>query len=184
MPEVEAVRAFNIAFRDEGLGRPLHSRVMNFGAARYMRQLEPPADALRVETPQWALRQGRRGAREMVDAIAGERRPGDRRPRAARRGARRARLEGDHQPADHRAAGDRRLDGDGRAVLERPRDRAGRRRGERPEGLARRRRRMPIRGEPIELVRVPTRDLFGVLVRRGRASVRRRLPGGRPSTAG
>ncbi len=37
---------------------------------------------------------------------------------------------------------------------------------------------LPIRGEPIELVRVPTRDLFGVLVRRGRASVRRRLRGG------
>ena len=70
MPEVESVRAFNLAFRQEGLERPLHSRVMNFGAARYMRQFEPPADAPRVETPQWALDRAGAIAREMVDAIA------------------------------------------------------------------------------------------------------------------
>ena len=38
---------------------------------------------------------------------------------------------------------------------------------------------MPIRGEPLELIRVPTRDLFGLIVRRGTGSVRRALPGRR-----
>ena len=34
MPEIEAVRAFNVAFKAEELSRPLHRRVMHFGAAR------------------------------------------------------------------------------------------------------------------------------------------------------
>ena len=121
MAETEAVRAFNIAFRAEGLSRPLHSRVMNFGAARYMKEQVPPADAARVETPQWALDPGRRG------------RPRDRRRDRRPQGVHvvgdleslaavpESALEGDRQPADHRAAVGRRLDGHGRAVLERAR---------------------------------------------------------------
>jgi hypothetical protein len=176
MPEAEAVRAFNIAFGDEGLGRPLHSRVMNFGAARYMRQLEPPDDAMKVETPQWALDKAGEVSREMVDAIAasGVRVIGDLEPLAT---VPRSRLEGDRQPvitvppaiAARMAMGV--LYSSGLATPPAAGRDAGRK-GWRGTSA------MPIRGEPIELVRVPTRDLLGVLVRRGRASVRRRLPGG------
>ena len=175
MPETEAVRAFNIAFREEGLTRPLHSQVMNFGAARYMREAPPPADAPRVETPQWALDRAGLVAREMVDAIAatGVRVVGDLDPLAE---VPVSRLAGDRQPpvtvppsiAATMAMGV--LYSSGLAQ---------------PPGSGadatgwKRASRVAIRSEPIELVRVPTWDLFGVLVRRGASSVRRRLPGGK-----
>jgi hypothetical protein len=176
MPEVESVRAFNVAFRQEGLERPLHSRVMNFGAARYMRQFEAPADAPRVETPQWALDRAGAIAREMVDAIAasGVRVIGDLESLAE---VPASRLPGDRQPpvtvppsvAATMAMGVLYSSGlarDGSA----PKD---------AKTSWNRSSRVPIRGEPLELIRVPTRDLFGLLVRRGRSSIRRALPGGR-----
>lgn len=70
MPEIEAVRAFNAALYDEGLGKPEQSRLMHFGAAPYMRTRMPPADEPRVETPQWALDRVAALSGEMVDAIA------------------------------------------------------------------------------------------------------------------
>ena len=177
MPEVEAVRAFNIAFRDEGLGRPLHSRIMNFGAARYMRRLEPPAAALRVEPPQWALDKAGVVAREMVDAIAasGVRVIGDLEPLAA---VPTSALVGDRQPpitvppaiAASMAMGV--LYASGLATEAANGEGAGRKGWARTSAL-------PVRGEPMELVRVPTRDLIALLARRGRMTVRRRLPGGR-----
>lgn len=59
LPEVEAVRAFNLAFVESGLGSalasPLHGRVMRRGAAASMK-LRPPADGEpRVELPAWSL---------------------------------------------------------------------------------------------------------------------------------
>ncbi len=176
LPETEAVRAFNVAFRNEGLSRPLHSRVMNFGAARYMKEATPPEDALRVEAPQWALDRAGVVAREMVDAITatGVRVVGDLESLAQ---VPTSHLDGDHQPvvtvppsvAATMAMGV--LYSSGLA-----RERGAR--GDDPKAWNKAAA-VPIRGEPIELVRVPTRDLFGVLVRRGTASVRRRLPGGR-----
>ncbi len=70
MPEVEAVRAFNIAFKAEGLGRDLHSKVMGFGAAPFMRLRTPDPSEPQVESPQWALDRVAVIAREMVDHIA------------------------------------------------------------------------------------------------------------------
>ena len=55
LPEIEAVRAFNIAYWDAGLRNALFHRVMHFGAAAYMKQRPPAADEPRIETPQWAL---------------------------------------------------------------------------------------------------------------------------------
>ena len=176
MPETEAVRAFNVAFREEGLSRPLHSRVMNFGAARYMKKATPPADALRVEAPQWALDRAGVVAREMVDAIAatGVRVVGDLEALAE---VPTSHLAGDHQPvitvppsvAATMAMGVLYSSGLARE--------SGAKGGD-PKAW-RKAATVPIRGEPIELVRVPTRELFGVLVRRGTASIQRRLPGGR-----
>ena len=154
MPEAEAVRAFNIAFRNEGLGRPLHARIMNFGAARYMRRLEPPADEMRVEPPQWALDKAGVVAREMVDAIAasGVRVVGDLEPLAA---VPKSRLTGDRQPpiaippavAASMAMGV--LYASGLATEKNAGD--GDRRNAWKRSPA-----VPIRGEPVELVRVPT----------------------------
>ena len=70
LPEVEAVRAFNVAFKAEQLDRALHARVMRFGAAQQMKAREPSPDEPRVEMPSWALDHVDGIARAMVDAIA------------------------------------------------------------------------------------------------------------------
>ena len=70
LPEVEAVRAFNVAFKAEQLDRALHARVMRFGAAQQMKAREPSPDEPRVEMPSWALDHVDGIARSMVDAIA------------------------------------------------------------------------------------------------------------------
>jgi hypothetical protein len=69
MAEAEIVRAFNRQFFAEGLSRPLHTQVMRFGAASYMKARPPSADDPRVEAPQWALDRAGEVARQMVDAI-------------------------------------------------------------------------------------------------------------------
>ena len=56
--EAEAVRAFNVSFRAEGLGTPLHAKVMRFGAAELLKRREPSPDEPRIRTPGWALRRG------------------------------------------------------------------------------------------------------------------------------
>ena len=70
LPEAEAVRAFNIAFRAEGLSNDLLHRVMNFGTSDYMKARPPRPEEPRVRTPQWALDRAAPLAREMVDGIA------------------------------------------------------------------------------------------------------------------
>ncbi len=67
--EIEIVRAFNAQFFAEGLDRPLHTKVMAFGAATRMKAREPGPGEARIETPQWALDRTAGIAREMVDAI-------------------------------------------------------------------------------------------------------------------
>jgi hypothetical protein len=69
LPEAEAVRAFNVAFKAEQLDRALHARVMRFGAAQLMKEREPSPDEPRVEMPSWALDHVDRISRAMVDGI-------------------------------------------------------------------------------------------------------------------
>lgn len=70
VPEIEAIRAFNIAYRAEKLPGPLYGRVMRFGAAPYMRRRQPAADELRIELPAWAVEPVAERSREIVAAIA------------------------------------------------------------------------------------------------------------------
>lgn len=68
-PEVEAVRAFNIAFREAGLGNALFHKVMHFGAAPYMKLRVPPPEEPRIRLPGWAREAVARISREMVDNL-------------------------------------------------------------------------------------------------------------------
>ena len=69
LPEAEAVRAFNVRFKAEGLPKGLHARVMRFGAAQAMKQREPAADEPRVELPPPALDRVAVAARGIVAGI-------------------------------------------------------------------------------------------------------------------
>jgi hypothetical protein len=70
MPEVEAVRAFNAAFRAEGLTRAVHARMMRFGAAQEMKRRQPGTDEPRVELPAWADDRVTAMAGEVIEGIA------------------------------------------------------------------------------------------------------------------
>ncbi|MEO8274191.1 MAG: hypothetical protein ABI620_08995 [Chloroflexota bacterium] len=70
VPEIEAIRAFNIAFRAEKLPLPLYSRVIRFGAAPYMRRRQPGQDEPRIELPAWAVEPIAERSREIVAGIA------------------------------------------------------------------------------------------------------------------
>lgn len=69
LPEIETVRAFNHAFRAEGLGTQLHTKVMRFGAAEHLKRRTPGADEPKIETPAWALDRANEVAREIVAGI-------------------------------------------------------------------------------------------------------------------
>ena len=69
LPEIETVRAFNLAYRAEGLGTQLHTKVMRFGAAEHLKRRTPGSDEARIETPAWALERANEVAREIVDGI-------------------------------------------------------------------------------------------------------------------
>lgn len=71
LPEVETVRAYNVAHRAEGLGTLLHMKVMRLGAAEHLKGRAPDADEPRITTPAWALERADAIAREIVDGIAG-----------------------------------------------------------------------------------------------------------------
>jgi hypothetical protein len=64
LPETEAVRAFNVLFKQAGLERPLLSRVMHFGATRTMKREPPDPEWPSVQLPAWSI--------DGVAAIAGE----------------------------------------------------------------------------------------------------------------
>jgi hypothetical protein len=70
LAEVETIRAFNAAFRAEGLGTQLHAKVMRFGAAELMKRRVPTRDEPRIETPRWAVDRAAEAGREIVDGIA------------------------------------------------------------------------------------------------------------------
>jgi hypothetical protein len=69
LPEVEALRAFNAAFRAEGLGTPLHTKVIRFGAAELLKQRTPPPGEPRIETPDWAIERATEVGREIIGGI-------------------------------------------------------------------------------------------------------------------
>ncbi len=68
--EVEAVRAFNVAFKAQGMSKALHAKTMRFGAAMHMKQRAPGSDEQRIETPRWALERAGETGREIVAKIA------------------------------------------------------------------------------------------------------------------
>jgi hypothetical protein len=70
VPEVESLRAFNAAFRAEGLGTQLHNKVVRFGAAELLKQRTPAENEPKIETPAWAVERAVATAREIVDGIA------------------------------------------------------------------------------------------------------------------
>jgi hypothetical protein len=67
--EVETIRAFNVAFRSEGLGTQLHAKVMRFGAAELMKRRAPERDEPRIQTPAWAADRAAEVEREIVEGI-------------------------------------------------------------------------------------------------------------------
>jgi hypothetical protein len=71
MPEVETVRAFNLAYRASDLGTLLHMKLMRMGAAEHLKRRAPGADEPRIETPAWALERADAIARQIVEGIAG-----------------------------------------------------------------------------------------------------------------
>ena len=70
LPEVEAVRAFNVAAKQARITRAVQAKTMQLGAAIHMKQREPGPDEARIDTPGWALDRARQVGEEMVTAIA------------------------------------------------------------------------------------------------------------------
>jgi len=70
VPEVESLRAFNVAFRAEGLSTQLHNKVVRFGAAELLKQRTPDPREPRIETPAWALERATELGRAIADGIA------------------------------------------------------------------------------------------------------------------
>jgi hypothetical protein len=175
MAEIEVIRAFNIAFREERLGTPLHTKVMRMGAAVYMKSRQPERDEPRIETPRWASDRAAALGREMAETIAasGVRIVGD----LGRLGvAPPSAIVGDHGPAVHvspQVAASAAL---GIVIASGLARDAARRSGvsrpwpdeiDTPETKF-----VPtLRMEPPEVFRVSTRSLLGVLARRARGRI-------------
>ena len=70
LAEAGIVRAFNVAFREEGLGTQLHTKVMRFGAAEHLKRRLPGPDEPRIETPSWAIERAAAISRQIVEGIA------------------------------------------------------------------------------------------------------------------
>lgn len=69
LPEVEAVRAYNIAFKGAGLGNALFHKTMHFGAASYMKTRQPDPSEPRITLPPEAVERIATISREIVDGI-------------------------------------------------------------------------------------------------------------------
>ncbi len=70
LPEAEAVRALNLAFHAEKLPKAQHARLVRFGAAQLMKRREPASDEPRVEMPAWAIEPTLAIQRQIVERIA------------------------------------------------------------------------------------------------------------------
>lgn len=172
LPEIEAIRAFNTAFKEEGLRPALLSKVMHFGAATYMRQREPDPDEPRLETPSWALEPVHAVAREMIDNISasGVRIVGDLEiltlvPERGGSDDQAAQATVPPDIAASMAMGVLFSSG----LARRP-DPAGPGSSWKPD-LSRL---MPMFSEPLETTRLPTRQLVGIVLRRARVALAKR----------
>ncbi len=166
LPEIEIVRAFNAQFFDAGLSRPLHTTVMRFGAASYVKSHPAATGEPRLETPRWALERAGAVGREMVDAIvaSGVRIVGDhenltRLPPASTSGAAAAELHISPRTAAATAMG---------VVVA-----SGLARTSTSSGSSASR----VPGEPAELVGIPTIQVAVVLWVRIRTAIGRRAHG-------
>lgn len=160
VPEVEAVRAFNVAANKAGISRAVHAKTMRFGAAMHMKLREPDPTEDKIDTPQWALDAARERDLEIVPAIEaqGVRVVGDLATLTAQL---RSKADPGGIPVDvtipPRIAAEMAL-----GVLL-------------ASGAARERGAGSTWVEPIEVARVSTWQLVGVLVWRVRAGVLRRV---------
>ena len=69
VPEIETIRHFNIAFKEQNLPSLLYQRIMRFGAAFVMQQRTPHPDEPKIELPDWSVGPIREIATEMVANI-------------------------------------------------------------------------------------------------------------------
>ena len=69
--EAEALRAFNVAFRQAGHDKALYARAIRFGAAQHLCRLEPPPGSRPIHLPDWSLDAVGREARAIVDGLSG-----------------------------------------------------------------------------------------------------------------
>ena len=69
LPEIETIRAFNIAFKEKNLPSLLYMRIMRFGATFVMQQREPNPDEPKIELPDWSVDPIRQISTEMMDNI-------------------------------------------------------------------------------------------------------------------
>ncbi len=66
VPEIEAIRAFNVQSRAERLPRTLYTRVIRRGAAALMERRRPDPSEPRIELPPWSIEPISAMAREIV----------------------------------------------------------------------------------------------------------------------
>jgi hypothetical protein len=69
LPEIETIRAFNVAYKQMKLPSVLYMRIMRFGATFVMQQREPKPDEPKIELPDWSVEPIRAIATEMMDNI-------------------------------------------------------------------------------------------------------------------
>lgn len=69
-PEVEMVRAFNVAYRARGFSEADYTRLVRFGAVRHLLARTPPSSEERLLTPRWAVDEACSIAAEMARGIA------------------------------------------------------------------------------------------------------------------
>lgn len=69
LPEIETIRAFNIAYKEKNLPSILYMRIMRFGATFVMQQREPNPDEPKIELPDWSVDPIRQISTEMMDNI-------------------------------------------------------------------------------------------------------------------
>ena len=157
LPEIEAVRAFNVAFNGSGLDPRLQAHVMRIGAARIMKNIQPDPAWPKLEMPRWALRQVDDLQRSMIDAIAasGVRVLGD--------------LETLQQTSPIDSAPEH------LAPISIPPEVAGALGVSVLEGMGMQPGIVPVRGEPVALATVRTRRLVEAIARRSPRTVQRRL---------
>jgi hypothetical protein len=161
LPETEAVRAFNVLFNSRGYPKAVHARYMRLGAAQLMKRRVPPPDEARIELPSWALESVAATARVMTERIEALGLPviGDLASLTIVPEFGTAERDGGERPIPAEVGGVLAM-----AVLE-------------ASGVAREAGSGQGRfefAEPVEMVRVPTYQVAGVLALRARRTILRR----------